>query len=106
MPKIYFLLRLRLDLESYRCQCSGTGYTGDRCQVEINECEVEDQCENGARCIDGINDYFCQCLPGYEGRHCEVFVIYFSFQLSLLLIPILVIKKQKWRFRAVCYPTK
>ena len=27
---------------------------------------------NVAICQDGINGYFCFCVPGYQGRHCEL----------------------------------
>ena len=27
---------------------------------------------NGARCIDGINNYQCICADGWEGAHCEI----------------------------------
>lgn len=29
-------------------------------------------CQNGATCIDGINNYTCACVPGYTGYQCEI----------------------------------
>lgn len=28
-------------------------------------------CENGGRCEDGVNQFICQCPPGYGGKRCE-----------------------------------
>ena len=44
---------------------------GVGCEVNINECENK-PCRNEAVCVDGINEYTCQCLPGYEGTRCQV----------------------------------
>lgn len=65
-----------------------TGYTGDRCELEINECESS-PCHNGATCQDGIGNYTCKCVGeiidlrkysqdersvysvGWQGPNCE-----------------------------------
>ena len=41
------------------------------CEINIDECEGG-PCQHGATCVDGIAQYSCRCLPGYEGRDCEV----------------------------------
>ena len=28
-------------------------------------------CNNGGSCVDEVNDYYCDCSPGYTGEHCE-----------------------------------
>lgn len=38
--------------------------------LDINECSP-DPCQNGAKCIDGVNAFTCKCLPGYRGKRCE-----------------------------------
>ena len=38
-------------------------------RLDIDECSPN-PCENGANCTDGINDYSCTCVPGYEGKNC------------------------------------
>ena len=52
----------------YHCQCD-TGFTGDDCEININECEGVN-CNNGS-CVDGINNYICECFVNYVGRHCN-----------------------------------
>jgi len=50
------------------CSCRA-GFTGQRCESNINECATN-PCANGATCTDRINDYHCACAPGYTGRNC------------------------------------
>lgn len=33
--------------------------------------KIADPCENGGRCEDGVNQFICQCPPGYGGKRCE-----------------------------------
>lgn len=58
------------DGDDARCNCNGTGFTGDRCEVDIDECDSE-PCQNNATCSDLIKDYNCTCAPGYTGKNCE-----------------------------------
>lgn len=44
---------------------------GDHCEMNIDECSSW-PCENKALCLDGIDSYACQCMPGYEGYNCEI----------------------------------
>ena len=32
---------------------------------DIDECE-SNPCQNGATCVNKIDSYFCDCLPGYR----------------------------------------
>ena len=57
-------------LNSYTCDCAGTGYTGADCDVNIDECAPR-PCRNGGTCHDDVNAYRCACHPGYSGRDCE-----------------------------------
>ena len=36
----------------------------------IDDC-ASSQCQNGGTCVDGINSYSCNCVPGYAGDNCE-----------------------------------
>lgn len=40
-------------------------------RVDINEC-LSFPCQNGGSCLNLINSFQCQCLPGYTGIHCEI----------------------------------
>eukprot|EP00057_Strongylocentrotus_purpuratus_P008000 XP_011662474.1 PREDICTED: uncharacterized protein LOC105437510 [Strongylocentrotus purpuratus] len=55
---------------SLDCLANGT-LSGDipTCQ-EINEC-LSVPCQNGAQCVDRIDDYNCYCEPGWTGRVCD-----------------------------------
>ena len=38
--------------------------------ADIDYCETS-TCDNGGTCIDGIDDYTCECQEGYTGSNCE-----------------------------------
>ena len=38
--------------------------------LEINECE-SDPCLSSGTCVDELNQYTCNCVPGYTGINCE-----------------------------------
>lgn len=40
-----------------------TGFTGEVCQVDIDEC-ASTPCHNGAKCLDRPNGYECECAEG------------------------------------------
>lgn len=58
----------------YRCACAD-GFEGENCEVNIDDCEDND-CENNATCIDGINNYTCLCPPEYTGMKKILTLIY------------------------------
>ena len=39
--------------------------------ADIDDC-ASHPCENGATCIDAVNDYTCNCVDGYTGRNCSI----------------------------------
>ena len=38
--------------------------------IDIDDC-ANHSCANGATCVDGTNDFLCNCIPGYTGERCE-----------------------------------
>ena len=56
------------DVGSSKRVCSGvmTGFQGIFCQMNVDECESS-PCLHQSQCIDHINGYTCDCLPGYTG---------------------------------------
>ena len=37
---------------------------------DIDDC-ADQPCENGGSCNDTVNNYTCNCAPGYTGRNCS-----------------------------------
>ena len=50
---------------------------------DIDEC-ASSPCQNGGTCIDDLNAYTCNCIPGYEGDNCEIGKILQSLVLFLV----------------------
>ena len=48
------------------CSCP-LGFEGQRCEINPDDCEDND-CENNATCVDGVNNYMCVCPPNYTGK--------------------------------------
>lgn len=52
--------------------------------LEINECKLN-PCLNDGVCTDLLNDYECDCVPGYTGKNCGrgelmLYFIYNNFE--------------------------
>ena len=61
---------LSLGKQFYWSKCN-IFFLGTHCSTNIDEC-ISTPCQNGGRCLDGVNGYVCDCAPGYEQRHCGV----------------------------------
>ena len=61
----------------FACDCSGTGFEGDTCNSDVNECILNninttvDLCNDRGICVNRVGTYACNCFPGFEGRFCE-----------------------------------
>uniref|UniRef100_A0A914UP19 EGF-like domain-containing protein n=1 Tax=Plectus sambesii TaxID=2011161 RepID=A0A914UP19_9BILA len=57
---------------AFSCNCTA-GYTGARCETEINECDSR-PCstkDEKAICLNLINDFACICGPDFTGQRCR-----------------------------------
>ncbi|XP_075259508.1 uncharacterized protein LOC142351247 isoform X2 [Convolutriloba macropyga] len=54
---------------NFNCDCANTGYEGQFCEIDIDECET-DPCVRG-QCNNLVNDFSCSCPSGFEGRTCS-----------------------------------
>ena len=50
-----------------QCVCH-QGYTGQLCNVDINEC-VTSSCLNGGSCVDKVDGSECNCVGSYGGNY-------------------------------------
>ncbi|CAB4012859.1 fibropellin-1 isoform X4 [Paramuricea clavata] len=54
------------------CSCH-SGFTGSRCDVDIDECkESPGICQNRANCTNTNGSYTCTCTAAYTGRNCSI----------------------------------
>ncbi|CAB0002147.1 unnamed protein product, partial [Nesidiocoris tenuis] len=47
---------------SFMCNCT-QGFTGPRCETNVNECESH-PCQNDGSCLDDPGTFRCVCMPG------------------------------------------
>ena len=48
---------------------------------DIDDCSPS-PCQNGGSCVDGVNQFTCDCVTGFSGINCEI-----SKYLTCLNIP-------------------
>ena len=63
-----------LSSDGWKCNCAGTGYAGNTCEEDVDECQNSDSCQNGGRCVNLLGSYRCDCtnVQGFIGDKCEV----------------------------------
>ena len=40
--------------------------------TDLNECQTQFPCENGAECMNLFGSFMCLCQLGFEGDNCEI----------------------------------
>ena len=59
---------------SFSCQCNkgfnGTGI-GDRGCSDIDECTIDQPCENDSKCNNTRGSFNCFCQCGFIGKNCQ-----------------------------------
>ncbi|XP_030628246.1 protein delta homolog 2 [Chanos chanos] len=57
--------------QPWQCTCE-PGWAGRFCDKDIDVCEKEQPCQNGATCsINEAGEYNCLCPDNFHGKHCE-----------------------------------
>ncbi|XP_078357256.1 uncharacterized protein LOC144642139 [Oculina patagonica] len=57
-------------VKDFRNLKSDVGKIISRACYLINKC-ASNPCQNGAKCVNIVKNYRCDCKPGYSGRNCE-----------------------------------
>ncbi|XP_065210644.1 protein crumbs isoform X2 [Planococcus citri] len=62
-------------IDSYDCNCTGTGYKGRTCEIDINECEEATYpiCGDKGICRNEEGTYKCDCQESVCGYHCDLY---------------------------------
>ena len=56
----------------YTCICTGTGYAGETCATDVDECALPDACGGHGECTNSEGSHSCACESGFYGPTCEV----------------------------------
>ncbi|VDN21312.1 unnamed protein product [Gongylonema pulchrum] len=56
-------------VNGYKCNCRH-GYTGELCEIHIDQCASE-PCLNNGTCVDSGSQFRCDCPRGWKGARCE-----------------------------------
>ena len=54
------------------CNCDDTGYDGDTCENDVDEC-VSNPCLNQGKCTQGVDTFTCDCEEPYTGVMCDIY---------------------------------
>src|SRR5690606_38406446 len=68
-PSISITILNTTSAVNYKCECK-PGFTGSRCETNVNEC-ASSPCLNNGTCVDAVNAYTCQCSINFSGLRCD-----------------------------------
>ena len=54
--------------------------------LDVDECKVRNPCKNGAKCVNSVGGYSCQCPANYKGKHCDEGIGKINFPLSVFFL--------------------
>ena len=57
--------------QTFECICAD-GWTGNLCQIDVNECTDDNICTNNGICSNQDGGFECLCDFGYSGSGCEL----------------------------------
>ena len=57
-------------MDTAHCSTCDPGFTGVCCQTNIDDC-VGVNCSGNEVCVDGVNNFTCQCTAGFSGPLCS-----------------------------------
>lgn len=52
-------------------ECGLSGFEGESCQVNVDDCASVNCTEENTRCLDAVEGYSCVCEVGYTGQDCQ-----------------------------------
>ncbi len=52
------------------CDCT-IDFTGENCEIEIDQCALDQRVCNNGTCIDEFGIFSCDCINGFIGAFCE-----------------------------------
>ncbi|VVC29041.1 Hypothetical protein CINCED_3A018849 [Cinara cedri] len=60
-------------INEYTCNCTDTGYTGEDCHIDIDECsDLNVQCGHQGECENTEGSFKCLCKDGFCGHYCDL----------------------------------
>ncbi|XP_035672093.1 neurogenic locus notch homolog protein 4-like [Branchiostoma floridae] len=64
--------------DNINCTCNGTGFTGQMCDVDVDEC-LNSPCDHGV-CNNTVGGFHCECEQYYTGPLCDQETPCFSYR--------------------------
>ena len=69
----------------FSCKCE-SGFSGELCQFNNDDCAQNELCLNDGDCVDGDNDFSCSCKAGFAGSRYTIYQGYINLKNTSILI--------------------